>query len=237
MKPLLGIIGGFVVSLGMFAGGLAAAIFLLTAEPKRQLDLSGDAADLWTGQPRKVDRAAQDLERLPALHTPSDTNPSAEAQTAAAGNAVAADLASGAIDATKTSSVQIAAGENPERQALSDQLPSAHVEWCASRYRSYRPEDNSYTHYSGAIRPCVSPYSEELDAAARVTPAFLDSDSQLEFVDDASSPPLQYALNDGEGSGYVASDHASYCFSRYRSYRPEDNTYQPFGCGPRRQCR
>ena len=128
MKPLLGIIGGFMVSLGMFAGGLAAAIFLLTAEPERQLDLSGDVADLWTGQPRQVDAAAQDLERLPALHIPSDANPSAEAQTAAAGNAVAADLASGPVNATKTSSIQAAAGETPERQALSGQLPSAHVE-------------------------------------------------------------------------------------------------------------
>ncbi|MER8725965.1 BA14K family protein [Mesorhizobium sp. M1027] len=27
-----------------------------------------------------------------------------------------------------------------------------------------------------------------------------------------------------------------YCFSRYRSYRPEDNSYQPHSGGPRRQC-
>ncbi|MBX4897422.1 BA14K family protein [Rhizobium bangladeshense] len=30
--------------------------------------------------------------------------------------------------------------------------------------------------------------------------------------------------------------HAEYCYSRYRSYRAWDNTYQPY-YGPRRQCR
>ncbi len=44
---------------------------------------------------------------------------------------------------------------------------------------------------------------------------------------------MQYAADD---SAYAGSDHASYCFGRYRSYRPEDNSYQPFGGGPRRQC-
>ncbi|MBA5802680.1 BA14K family protein [Rhizobium changzhiense] len=32
------------------------------------------------------------------------------------------------------------------------------------------------------------------------------------------------------------SSHAEYCYSRYRSYRAYDNTYQP-NYGPRRQCR
>ena len=236
MKPVLGIVGGFVLSLGMFVGGLAAATLLLTAEPERQLDLSLDVADLWPGQPRRVDTAAQDFERLPALQIAPD--PSAEAQTAATGNAGAADPASGPLDAMETSSVQTAASEDPGQLARLDQLPSAHAEWCASRYRSYRPEDNSYTHYSGAIRPCVSPYPDDLGAAAeRMSPAPSDPDSDLELIGDPSSPLLQYALNDGEGGSLAASDHASYCFSRYRSYRPEDNSYQPFGGGPRRRCR
>ncbi|MBA5802679.1 BA14K family protein [Rhizobium changzhiense] len=32
------------------------------------------------------------------------------------------------------------------------------------------------------------------------------------------------------------SSHADYCYSRYRSYRASDNTYQP-NYGPRRRCR
>ncbi|WP_132655482.1 MULTISPECIES: BA14K family protein [unclassified Rhizobium] len=34
----------------------------------------------------------------------------------------------------------------------------------------------------------------------------------------------------------TGSSHADYCYSRYRSYRAYDNTYQPT-YGPRRQCR
>jgi hypothetical protein len=35
---------------------------------------------------------------------------------------------------------------------------SAHVEWCASRYRSYRAYDNTFQPNSGPRRQCVSPY-------------------------------------------------------------------------------
>ena len=34
----------------------------------------------------------------------------------------------------------------------------AHEEWCLSRYRSYRANDNSYTSYGGMRRTCQSPY-------------------------------------------------------------------------------
>lgn len=35
--------------------------------------------------------------------------------------------------------------------------------------------------------------------------------------------------------GGGGSSHANWCYSRYRSYRAYDNTYQPYN-GPRRQC-
>jgi hypothetical protein len=191
-----------------------------------------DVADLWTEQPRKVDTAAQHYERIPALQIPSDPNPSAEAQIAAT-----TELASAPVDAIKTASVQSAASEDPGRPA-SEQLPTAHVEWCANKYRSYRPEDNSYTPYSGGRRPCVSPYLDDSAVAERVSPAPSDADSYAELVDDPSSPVLlQYASTGADGGTYFTSDHVQYCFSRYRSYRPDDNTYQPHGGGPRRQCR
>ncbi|TIP89469.1 MAG: BA14K family protein [Mesorhizobium sp.] len=34
----------------------------------------------------------------------------------------------------------------------------AHVEWCYSRYRSYRAWDNTYQPYYGPRRQCISPY-------------------------------------------------------------------------------
>ncbi|TIV50351.1 BA14K family protein, partial [Mesorhizobium sp.] len=47
------------------------------------------------------------------------------------------------------------------------------------------------------------------------------------------SPEAEAAQASGR---QVSADHVDYCFSRYRSYDPSDNTYQPFDGGPRRQC-
>jgi hypothetical protein len=38
------------------------------------------------------------------------------------------------------------------------------------------------------------------------------------------------------GASSSLSAHAQWCFSRYRSYRTSDNTFQPYN-GPRLQCR
>lgn len=35
---------------------------------------------------------------------------------------------------------------------------SAHVQWCYSRYRSYRAYDNTFQPYNGPRRQCYSPY-------------------------------------------------------------------------------
>ncbi len=37
-------------------------------------------------------------------------------------------------------------------------LPSAHVQWCYNRYRSYRHSDNTFQPYHGPRKACVSPY-------------------------------------------------------------------------------
>lgn len=36
---------------------------------------------------------------------------------------------------------------------------SAHVSWCANRYRSYRAYDNTFQPYNGPRQLCYSPYS------------------------------------------------------------------------------
>ena len=117
------------------------------------------------------------------------------------------------------------------------ELSEAHIEWCADRYRSYRPRDDSYTPYSGGRRRCVSPYSEGIEVEAEGSPPRAsDSVIHAESVD-SSSPSVEWVSADAPGDDLAASEHAAYCFSRYRSYRPEDNSYQPYGGGPRRQCR
>jgi hypothetical protein len=259
VRTLLAVVGGFVVSLGMFAAGLAAAIYLLAVDPVGEPGPSVDVADLWTAEPRRVDRAAQAFERLPAL-TASGEAQAAEQLGAAAAAGPVPGL--GYVDATITGSVQSGAGAvrqdrlpapqqgwersasgEAEQSIVLDKITAAHVDWCASRYRSYRPENNSYTSFSGRQQPCVSPFTRDLAGAVDAEPALgapPDRGAEAEFLGDADGYPafveeasaLQYAVDDT-----AASDHASYCFSRYRSYRPQDNTYQPFGGGPRRQCR
>jgi len=259
VRALLAIVGGFLVSLGMFAGGLAAAIYMLAVEPVGQPGPSAEVADLWTVQPRKIDRNAQHLERIPGL-APAGAIQPAEPQVAAAAVDPAAGF--GSVDATTTASVETSASDarqdrllppeqewlasEPEQPAAQDQFTTAHMDWCASRYRSYRPDDNSYTSFSGLQQPCVSPYTSDLGQEANAEPALgspPDRGAEVEFADSSDSYPafveeasvVQYAVDDT--ATYAGSDHESYCFSLYRSYRPEDNSYQPFGGGPRLQCR
>jgi len=95
-------------------------------------------------------------------------------------------------------------------------LSEEHVAWCSSRYRSYQVADNSYQPYRGGRRECLSPFFKV---------AKLEDDDVTYQL--ASSQEADRSLT----SEFIAS-----CMSRYRSYRVEDNTYQPYGGGPRVQC-
>lgn len=78
-------------------------------------------------------------------------------------------------------------------------------EWCSRRYRSYVKADKSYQPFGGGPRMRCT------------VPAGV---AGLETIKQAASS---------------TDSHVSWCISRYRSYRAEDNSYQPFS-GPRRQC-
>ncbi|RWN28420.1 BA14K family protein [Mesorhizobium sp.] len=213
MKALSAVVGGFVLTLAVFASGLAFAVWILAAEPVRQAAPTSSVAELWPKEPRKVDPASQRLERLPARPVP--TKP--------------ADAAASAP--TVTGSIQPQADEQQtgEQQAV----PAGHAEWCASRYRSYRPSDDHYTSYSGEQRPCISPY---LDAGAADRTA-QPPDDGASYVEASDTLPMDgYVPSQEAGAAWLPPHHVQYCFSRYRSYRPEDNSYQPYSGGPRRQC-
>ncbi|TIO10620.1 BA14K family protein [Mesorhizobium sp.] len=208
MKALLAVLGGFGLTLAVFASGLAFATWLLTAEPVRQVAPTSSVAELWTREPRRVNPASQRLERLPARPVDRTSKP--------------ADAAASAP--IVTGSIQPPADEQRA-------VPAAHVEWCASHYRSYRPSDDHYTSYSGQQRPCISPYFEA-GAADRISPLPAAS-----YVEASDAWPMDGDVPSEEtGGAWVSPDHIQYCFSRYRSYRPEDNSYQPYSGGPRRQC-
>lgn len=195
MKAILGLVGGFVLTLAVFGSGLVFAAWLLAAKPVREAKPTVSVAELWTRKARPVDKTAQDFERVP---------PEQSAPADIAAREPAQDPAKQQPDPTVTGAIAPA------------ELPPPHLAWCASRYRSYDPDDNSYMSYSGQQRTCVSPYL----AADRVAPR------EASYVEGAGA----YAAAGGEP------DHVASCFSRYRSYRPEDNSYQPYSGGPRRQC-
>ncbi|WP_245318290.1 MULTISPECIES: BA14K family protein [unclassified Mesorhizobium] len=198
MKAVLALVAGFVLTLAVFASGLAFAAWLILAKPVHQARPADSVSQLWTKDAQPVDKAAPGLERVAAAQPP------------------APDVAARAVDATITSAVAPDAGEEQVR------LPAAHLSWCADRYRSYNPDDNSYMSYSGQQRPCVSPYLEPDAGQAAQQP------DEVSYVEGGAAPLVAIAG--------LSDDHVQSCFSRYRSYRPEDNSYQPYSGGPRRQC-
>lgn len=199
MKAVMALVGGFVLTLAVFASGLAFAAWLIVAKPVHQAKPADGVSQLWTKDAQPVDKTAQALERVAAAQ-PTATDAAAKAQ---------------ALDPTNTAAVAPDAGEQQPR------LPTAHVSWCADRYRSYNPEYNSYMSYSGQERPCVSPYLH----TATADPA-AQQPTEVSYIEGGAAP-LAEDLSD---------DHVQSCFSRYRSYRPADNSYQPYSGGPRRQC-
>jgi hypothetical protein len=86
-----------------------------------------------------------------------------------------------------------------------DALSAQHLEWCAHRYRSFDPTTNTYRSFGGDIKRCVSPFGQTAASDGRT-------------VETSARAP-----------------GAAWCASQYKSYRPEDNTYQPYG-KPRRTC-
>ncbi|ARM88043.1 BA14K-like protein [Rhizobium sp. CIAT894] len=97
------------------------------------------------------------------------------------------------------------AGISTALQTPQPKFSAEHLAWCTQHYRSFDPSTNSYRSYSGEIRACSSPYESDL----------------AEF--------------EGEAGTKVNAQAAAWCAARYRSYRPADNTYQPWD-GPRRSC-
>ncbi|WP_287208218.1 BA14K family protein, partial [Mesorhizobium sp.] len=147
MKALSAVLGGFVLTLAVFASGLAFALWILFAEPVRPVAPTSSVAELWPREPRKVNPASQQLERLPAraapevaevpevpavpevpevpevAAVPADQAPFDQAPDDR--TAKPADAAAPAPDTTATASIKPATPATNEQQAM----PAAHVEW------------------------------------------------------------------------------------------------------------
>jgi hypothetical protein len=228
MKNLVAVLSGFLLTLGVFGGGALTTIFFVNAKPTPVHSLDGDTGALWTNKAVVVKADAGGLERLPARPQPQkvsqDTGPQAQAPSSPPDQA---ESPKPVPDSMTTAAISPKAAPQPVASTN-----AAHVEWCSQRYRSYDPADNSYNSYSGVRRECVSPYSE---TASNVDAPAASDEMQRADASAEDSPTLISAAA-GEMSPVLDSEHVQSCFDRYRSYRPKDNSYQPYGGGPRQQC-
>ena len=206
MKYLLAALSGFALTLCVFLGGAAFAITYLTAEPLAVERPMATFTPSFPSQAVKVDAAeqAKEFDRIESPPLPSPIEPAVETQEIEETNPEQG------IDSIITEAL-------PGMEVHEPTLGSAHLAWCSDRYRSYRPETNSYMSYSGETRECVSPYE--------------GNRSEEGVAIEASANAASYT-----SSGGLSQEHIDSCFARYRSYTPEDNTYQPYTGGPRRQC-
>ena len=219
MKPVIKLLSASALAAGMVIGGvvLASAALAPEEDPHRFTDL--DIKDLWTMEPVRIDRTAQNLERLPPRYAShvvmvepdlGASDQSEQTATAGRGSKV------GDIDTLVTAAI-----DESTSGFGADTLPPEHFSWCEARYRSYDPVRNTYRSFSGDIRPCDSPYQVEIMAELE------EGDARVMTVSANGSNP---------GAGMEDEGHVRACMERYRSYRPSDNTYQPYGGGPRQPC-
>ena len=165
MKAALSIAVGFGLTLIVFFAGAASTAYLLAA-PSVHGELDPDQSELWTATPKVVQQAAsQPFRRIPVRV--ADPAPASAAGSEAA--MAEAELPDTGLDLTPTAAVGPQTGG--EAPSLPAELSAAHVEWCANRYRSYRPRDNSYTPYSGGRRTCMSPFVKAASGQIEASPA------------------------------------------------------------------
>lgn len=253
MKPILLLLGSLVLLVLVFLSGVIITANVI-AKPEPHKFANMDTPDLWTSKPKAVGTAGRDYKRLPTATPPAsvaaDTPETPAVQQAAAGVAV---------DNTVTGSInpqQPAAAPQPqailpqtqeERKAMVD---PAQADWCFARYRSYRIEDNSYQPFRGGPRrQCRAPGAAATGtvAAAPVPdqPQASQMQDELQPLPETPAARANQRADDG-AAGYAqsqaidadipAGSHEEWCLARYRSYQAEDNSYQPFAGGPRRQC-
>jgi len=222
MRIFLAILSGFVLTLTVFVGGGLTAIYFVNAEPMDAHPLDMSTSALWSSKAVSVNTDRQDLDRLPAR--PALSQPIDIAQVSSEPEEPAGE---NQIDMMTTAALPAEDPSQP-KSAIQPAMSADHVQWCSNHYRSYDKSDNHYTAYSGARRECISPFSEDAAGTAEL-------ETMNASADDSSA--LITAANAGEMPGVnLDSQHIQSCFARYRSYRPEDNTYQPYGGGPRKQC-
>lgn len=189
MKTIATLAFGIACAVGASLGVASVASAVVT-EPSSATRLTFGTSDLWTTTPVKIDRATQSFERLPAIMSTYVSSPVRIARTAS----------------SVAPNIKVSTNVSDDVAMLS----RGHFDWCASRYRSFNADTNTYRSFSGAMKTCSSPFQSHQSSS--------DHD------------PGQSAQSS------TSENVAAWCAARYQSYRIGDNTYQPYG-GQRRPCR
>jgi hypothetical protein len=240
VRAILLLLTTLVFAVTVFCAGLAVTAYVI-AEPENHSFAHLDTP-LWTSEPVVVDTAKQNYERIAAIPAIASL-PAVDPK----------DREFAAVD-DKDNSNQPTAGQSADTAqagtVLRDGMPPvatsdpAHTEWCFERYRSYSLDDNSYQPYGGGPRvQCESPWTpmaqdmqasvaadrpeQQMEALSATSVAYPDDQA----AESEAQMPVEHAA-----ASAPAGAHEEWCYARYRSYRVDDNSYQPFDGGPRRAC-
>jgi hypothetical protein len=213
MKSVASLLAGTALAVTLLLGGVVVASAVIAPQEDTPRFTGLDVADLWTLSPVRVDPETQTYERLPPRYGTDVVMASATVSERAPVEQKVASVVE-SVDIMRTGAVA-----DTEMDQDAPVLSQAHVSWCHARYRSYSTDDNSYVSYGGELQACVSPFTSD--------PEQEDTQAEAMLVQDSTGSTTPVAIN---------SAHAQNCLQRYRSYRAEDNSYQPYGGGPRKQC-
>ena len=232
MKALLVVLGSLVGAVSAFLACVYVAT-LIMAEPAPHQFAHLDTPDLWTSEPVRIKESAQAYERIPGLPMVASIPASDKTMSGESGGS---EQASAEIDNDLVTPVSDGAtGEDVADAAQQGvAIDTAQADWCFARYRSYRVEDNTYQPFSGPRRQCESPASSIHEGASNLAVA-PGHQSDLSY---SGAQPVSQTADATQGMQVTgqARSHAEWCLGRYRSYRMNDNTYQPFDGSPRRSC-
>lgn len=213
MKTVASLLAGTALAVTILLGLVMVASAVIVPQQEDVPHFTGlDVADLWTMTPVRVDPEQQAYERLPPRYGSNVMIASTASQREPVEQKMAPVVEN--VDVMETGAVADA-----DMDQVSPVLSQAHVSWCHTRYHSYSTDDDSYVSHRGELRTCVSPYLSD--------PIQDEGQAEAMLVQDETGSATP---------GVVNSAHAQNCLQRYRSYRAEDNSYQPYGGGPRRQC-
>lgn len=234
MRAIFTLVSTIVCAVILFVAGLVVVAYATRDyEPYHFAHM--ETPDLWTSRPTSVDSAKQGYERIEGVQVAAYVAPT-DGDVETASFARSEERGSNTPDIAEN----VAEAAQPVDSAATGtaQLDAGHVDWCLARYRSYQVEDNSYQPYGGGPRrECVSP---AMDTASVQLATDLFADGGREPARDiAAASPVVMASQEQQTADVRSmpiGTHEAWCHERYRSYRSEDNSYQPFDGGPRRAC-